>query len=393
VTAVVATGEGAAYSRAVSRTEPGSDELAALEAVGRRRGRRRVDGPQGPRVMLDGREVANFSSNDYLGLANHPALRAAAHDAIERWGVGAGSSRLIVGNGAAHEELEAAVATWLGRPSARLFNSGYAANTGVLPALAGADDVVLSDELNHASIIDGCRLSRARVLIYRHGDLGHLEELLRTAGGRRRVVVSESVFSMDGDRIDVAALAALARAYDAISIVDDAHAVGVLGARGTGLAEAADLVVGTFGKALGSFGAFVAGSEPVAELLWNRARPLVFSTGLPPMVAAAARAAVSLVQTAEGDALRYDVATRVERLRGESHILPIVIGDDRRVMAVTERLLDRGFYVQGIRPPTVPEGTARLRVSISAAQDLGDVDRLAGELAAIDVPRETRMAR
>jgi 8-amino-7-oxononanoate synthase len=383
----------AAYSRAVSRTEPGEDELAALEAAGRRRGRRRVDGPQGPRVILDGREVANFSSNDYLGLASHPALRDAAHDAIARWGVGAGSSRLIVGNGEAHEALEASVAAWLGRPAARLFNSGYAANTGVIPALAGVDDVVLSDELNHASIIDGCRLSRARVMVYRHCDLGHLEELLRAAGGRRRVVVSESLFSMDGDRVDVAALAAVARAHDAMTIVDDAHAVGVLGAQGRGLAVAADVVIGTFGKALGSFGAFVAGTEAVAELLWNRARPLVFSTGLPPVVAAAARAAVDLVQTPAGDAMRQDVAVRVGRLGAASHIMPVVVGDDRLVMALTERLLERGIYVQGIRPPTVPEGTARLRVSISAAQPLADVDRLATELAAMDVPRETRTAR
>ena len=383
----------AAYSRAVSRTEPGEDELAALEAAGRRRGRRRVDGPQGPRVILDGREVANFSSNDYLGLASHPALRDAAHDAIARWGVGAGSSRLIVGNGAAHEALEAAVAAWLGRPAARLFNTGYAANTGVIPALAGADDVVLSDELNHASIIDGCRLSRARVMVYRHRDLGHLEELLRAAGGRRRVVVSESLFSMDGDRVDVDALAEVARAHDAMTIVDDAHAVGVLGEQGRGLAGAADVVIGTFGKALGSFGAFVAGSEVIAELLWNRARPLVFSTGLPPVVAAAARAAVDLVQTPAGDAMRHHVALRVARLGAASHIMPVLVGDDRRVMALTERLLERGIYVQGIRPPTVPDGTARLRVSINAAQPLADVDRLAAELATLDVPRETWMAR
>jgi 8-amino-7-oxononanoate synthase len=379
----------------VRRDDLGADELAELERLGRRRGRRVLESPQGARVRLDGREVVNFSSNDYLGLASHPALRAAAHAAIDRWGVGAGASRLIVGNSEAHEQLEADVRAWLRRPAARIFGSGYAANTGVIATLAGRDDVIFSDELNHASIIDGCRLSRARVRVFRHRDLGHLEAALREERGRRRFVVSETLFSMDGDVADVDGLVALARAHDAIAIVDDAHAIGAWGDGGRGLAgPGPDVVVGTFGKALGVGGAFAAATEAVAELLWNRARSLVFSTAIPPMVAAAASAAVAWVQSADGDAARQSLQDRIAEAKlGSRQIAAVVIGDDVRAMECTRRLLEDGLFVQGIRPPTVPEGTARLRVSMTAAHVPEDIARLRGALHRLEtdglVPRGT----
>jgi 8-amino-7-oxononanoate synthase len=365
------------------------EQLAELAARGRLRGHRQLTTPQGTHVELDGRSVVNCSSNDYLGLANHPALRAAAHAAIDRWGVGAGSSRLVVGNTALHDELEAAVAAWLGRPAARLFASGFAANTGVIPALVGDGDEVFSDELNHASIIDGCRLSRAAVRVYRHRDLGQLEALLRAPARGRRLVVTESLFSMDGDRADLTGLVAIAQAHGAMTLVDDAHALGACGPAGVGLAPAeVDLVVGTFGKALGSFGAFVAGRRDAMEWLWNRARPLVFSTGLPPAVCAASLAGIAVVQSGEGDLLRTELARCVTGMSGASHIIPIVAGDDRLVMRWTESLLEAGYFVQGIRPPTVPDGTARLRVSLSAKLTAVEVMGLRQHLATLrgDLP-------
>ena len=378
----------------MSRTEYLAEALAALEAAGRRRGRRELETTQGAHIRLDGRDVVNFSSNDYLGLAAHPVVRAAASAAAERWGAGAGSSRLVVGNTGAHAALEAALAAW-GRRAAIGFNSGYAANTGILGTLVGDGDAIFSDALNHASLIDGCRLTRAAVKIYRHLDLDHLEQQLRATPARRRVIVTESVFSMDGDCTDLAAVARIADAADALLFVDEAHAIGIAGPEGRGVAAAQgvtpDLLVGTIGKALGVYGAFAWTEPAVAEWLWNRARPLVFTTGLPPMVVAAATAAVEIVRSAEGDRLRAALQARVgEALAGiavlglrasanvapESAIVPVVVGDDRRVMECTQRMLARGVFVQGIRPPTVPEGTARLRITLSAAHSREDVGRL-----------------
>ncbi|MDQ3369137.1 MAG: 8-amino-7-oxononanoate synthase [Myxococcota bacterium] len=356
------------------------DELRQLAAAHRLRVPRVLDGAQGPIVRLDGAEVVNFASNDYLGLAGDRRLVAAAHASLDEDGAGAGSSRLIVGNHRRHVLLESGLAEWLGQERAQLFNSGYAANVGVMSTLARAGDVVFSDELNHASIIDGCRLSRAEIVVFPHRDLAALESALSTHRGRRRLIVTESLFSMDGDVADVAATAALARRHDASLILDEAHALGVLGPQGRGVAAAAqvvpDVVIGTFGKALGGFGAFAASSTAVVELLWNRARSLVFSTGLPPPVAAAALAALEIVRGSEGDDRRRTLAAHagwlrscVPELGGDdgSPIAPIAIGDDRRVMQISERLLADRVFVQGIRPPTVPAGTARLRLSLSAA--------------------------
>lgn len=378
---------------AVSLDDEALAELRELATGHRLRVPRIFDGAQGPQVVIDGREVVNFASNDYLGLAGDRRLIRAAASALEDGGTGVGSSRLIAGNHRQHVQLEEAVADWLRVRGVRLFNTGYAANVGVLTALLRAGDVVFSDELNHASIIDGCRLSRAEVAVIPHRDYRSLEAALATRRGRRRVVISESLFSMDGDLADLATIAALCARHDAAFVLDEAHAIGAMGPEGRGLAAdlgvVPDVIIGTFGKALGSFGAFAATTPAIAELLWNRARTLVFSTGLPPSVPAASRAAIELVRGAEGLQRRRTLAHHARLLRelvrgagGESPsaIVPLLVGGDREVMACTEALLARGLYVQGIRPPTVPEGTARLRVGLSAAHTIQQLEILARSL-------------
>ena len=377
------------------------DELAALEARGRRRGVRVVAGRRGAEILLDGRWVVNFSSNDYLGLATSPVVQRAAAAVLDAHGVGAGASRLISGTSDEVVALERELAAFHGAPAALLFGSGYAANTGVIPALVGRGDVVFSDELNHASIIDGCRLSRADVRVWRHGDVGDLERALGSGTWRRRLVVTESVFSMDGDVAPLAALSALARAHDAIVMVDDAHAVGVLGpgGRGFGVGAGADLVVGTLGKAFGAAGAYILASLNVVQYMWNAARTLVFSTGLPTAAVAAARAAVRTT-AAEGDGPRRVLGRHVRHVRGalagmglvvdagsEVPIIPIVVGDDRDAVACTTALLEEGLLVQAIRPPTVPEGTARLRLTLSAAHTDAQVEQLLGALGRLRATR------
>lgn len=378
---------------AVSLDDDVRAELRELAEVHRLRVPRVVDGTQGARVVLEGREVVNFASNDYLGLAGDPRLVQAAASALEEGGTGVGASRLIVGNHRQHVRLEQAVADWLRCGGVALFNTGYAANVGVLTALLRAGDVVFSDELNHASIIDGCRLSRADVVVVPHRDYGFLQAALATPRGRRRLVVSESLFSMDGDIADIAALAALCSRHGAALVLDEAHAIGALGPEGRGLAAelgvVPDVLIGTFGKALGSFGAFAATSRAIADLLWNRARPLVFSTGLPPSIPAASRAAIEIVRGADGEQRRRTLASHARRFRelvrraggaASSAIAPIVIGGDREAMGCSDALLARGHYVQGIRPPTVPPGTARLRVGMSAAHTAQQLEVLAETL-------------
>jgi 8-amino-7-oxononanoate synthase len=376
-------------------------ELRELEARHRLRVPRVIDGLTGPRITLDGVEVINAASNDYLSLAGDRRLARAAANAIDEYGTGAGASRLITGTHRRHVALEQALADWLQCGGVRLFNSGYAANVGVLTTLLRAGDVVFSDELNHASIIDGCRLPRADVVVYPHRDVAALERALSTRTGRRRIVVSETLFSMDGDIADVAALADLCKRHDAALILDEAHAVGVWGPEGRGIAAEAgvvpDVLVGTCGKALGSFGAFAASSAAVADLLWNRARSFVFSTALPPSVPAAVQAALEIVRGSDGDERRRNLVARATQLRMEigraagssavlgeprSAIAPVVVGDDRRVMAISAAMLEQRVFVQGIRPPTVPEGTARLRVSLSAGHAAADVSQLVSALSA-----------
>jgi 8-amino-7-oxononanoate synthase len=371
-------------------------ELRALEVAGLDRSLRQLGTIQGPEVNLDGRRVINFASNDYLGLASEQLLVQAAHAALVRWGTGTGASRLIAGNLGEHEDLEREVAAFHGAPAALLFSTGYHANVGVIAALAGPDDLIVSDTLNHASLIDGCRLSRARIAVYRHGDAAHAGELL-AARARRRFLVSESVFSMEGDRAPVVELAEVAARARAVFVLDEAHAVGWAGPAGRGLASAhdvhPDVLIGTFGKAFGSFGGYVVGSVGLRRWLINRARTFVFTTGLPGSVVAASRAALAFVAGPEGEARRATLAMAVEELsarltgmglttsRATTPITPLRVGVDSAAMAATSALLDLGLYVQGIRPPTVPRGTARLRICLSAMHSSDQIARLAAALA------------
>jgi 8-amino-7-oxononanoate synthase len=361
------------------------DELRQLSEAGLRRRMRPVDGPQGAEVVVDGHRAINFSSNNYLGLAGHRLLVEAAERAMANDGFGAGASRLIVGNLAPHRSLERRIARWKSTEAALLFNSGYHANVGMISALVGPEDVVFSDELNHASLIDGCRLSRARVVVYRHRDVDDLASKLDVPG-RRRLIVSDSIFSMDGDRALLAEIVALARRFDALVAVDEAHAVGVLGNEGVGLCDGlgVDLQMGTLGKALGGFGAYVAGAAPLIELLGQRARSFVFTTALPVPVVAAADAAIDWLASQEGQAARARLQENVDWMHQagfpRSHILPIQLGDARRTMDVCEKLLSEGVFAQGIRPPTVPPGTSRLRISLMATHTRSHLEALIAAL-------------
>jgi glycine C-acetyltransferase/8-amino-7-oxononanoate synthase len=377
-----------------------AERLEELRGSGLHRRLRLVGGPQGPRVLLDGREVLLLCSNDYLGLANHPRLRAAAADAAMEWGVGAGASRLISGNMQPHRALEQRLAGFEGYEAALLFGSGYLANSGAIAALAGRGEVVFSDELNHASIIDGCRLSRAEAFVYRHGDLDHLAWGLREAGDRGALIVTDGVFSMDGDVAPLPQLAELARRHGCRLMVDEAHATGALGPGGRGSVAAAglsgevDVLMGTLGKALGSYGAYVCSSRELSDYLLNTARPFVFSTALPPPVVAAGLAGLELLESepqrveqlaANATALRSALAAEGLAVgASEAHIVPVASGDPERTMRLCERALERGVFAQGIRPPTVPEGTSRLRFTVMAThrpEELRDAAERVGAAA------------
>jgi glycine C-acetyltransferase len=359
------------------------DELEALKRQGLYRKLRRVEGEQGPTLLLDGREVLNFSSNNYLGLANHPALKKAAQEAIDRFGCGAVASRLISGNMALHEDLEEKIAKLKGTETALVFNSGFQANVGIIPTLAGDGDAIFSDELNHASIIDGCRLSRAKTIVYPHCDMEALQDALKKAPATgRKLIVTETLFSMDGDEAPLPEMVEIAERHGALVMVDEAHATGTVGPNGAGivaklgLGERVDIQMGTLGKALGGFGAYVAGSRALRELLINRCRSFIFTTSLPPPVLAAAIAAIDLLyrEPERRLALWHNIRTLREGLRklgfslgkSESQILPLVIGDAEKCTAFSERLLEKGVFAQGIRPPTVSESTSRLRITLMA---------------------------
>jgi 8-amino-7-oxononanoate synthase len=365
-------------------------ELDAIRAAGRWRVTRDLVTTGPVTGELDGRPVVTFASNDYLGLTHHPRVIAAAHAALDRWGVGSGASRLIVGSRPVHAELEVELAAWKGTEAALLFPTGFAANLGVLATLGGPDVTILSDELNHASIVDGARLARADVRVYRHGDLDHLAKLLvdATATGRGPViVVTDSAFSMDGDVVDVAALVDTCADHDALVVLDEAHAV--LGPRVDLAAAAARGVtvvrVGTLSKALGSLGGFVAGPRRYVDLLRNRARPFIFTTAPTPADVAAALAAVRVVRSAEGEALVARLRSHVERLRPghPTPIVPVVLGEEAAALAAADNLLAQGLLVPAIRPPTVPVGSSRLRVALSAAHTGEQVDRLVAALGTL----------
>lgn len=374
--------------------------LADLDAKSRRRRLRVVEGPQGSHVEVDGRRMLLACSNDYLGLAGDPRLIVAANDATARWGFGAGASRLISGSMAAHHTLEDAIAVWKGSEAALLFNSGWHANVGTIAALVGPGDIVYSDALNHASLIDGCRLSRAAVRIYRHGDPQSLASLLAAdaGAGGRRLVVTDSVFSMEGDEAPLVALVEVCEQYGASLMVDEAHATGLLGPSGRGLVAELGMEgrvaiqMGTLGKALGSFGAYIAGSRTLVDWLINRARSFVFTTALPPAVAAAAHAALRIVQDeperrAHVLALAAALRGRLTQdgwnvLPGRLPIIPVLVGPDDATMALAGRLAEAGILATGIRPPTVPEGTGRIRLTLTAAHGTEDVNAIAAAFAA-----------
>jgi 8-amino-7-oxononanoate synthase len=369
----------------VSWREWVEDRNATIRAAGRWRSIRGLeDGALGTTLSATGQPVVSFASNDYLGLSQHPALAAAARDAIRRYGTGSGASRLVVGARPIHAELERELAAWKGAEAALLFPTGFAANVGLLGALGRlAPLLVCSDELNHASIIDGARLSRAEVAVYRHGDLEHLATLLK--GAERALVVSDAVFSMDGDLAPVAELASLCAQHGALLVLDEAHAV--LGPETPVLPGLDVLVVGTLSKTLGSLGGFVAGPRAYIDLLVNSARPFIFTTASTPADAAAALAGLRVLRSPEGAALLARLRRNVERLRPghPSPILPIVLGDEARAIAVSEALLARGLLVPAIRPPTVAPGSSRLRVALSALHSDAQLDALADALAALGV--------
>jgi 8-amino-7-oxononanoate synthase len=382
-------------------------ELRALEDRGRLRACPPAEGHGRARAIIGGHEVISFSSNDYLGLAAHPGLARAAAHAAERSGFGASASRLISGDLPEHRELERALAAYAGQPAAVLFPTGYQANLGVVTCLARRGDLILSDAENHASLIDGCRLSRAEIVRYPHRDTAFLAATLVATEGRypRRLIVTESLFSMAGDLAPVADLGALAHRHGAVLVVDEAHAMGVIGPGGAGVCRQTgvepDALVGTLGKAFGTVGGFVAGTPELAGLLVNRARTFIFTTAPPPPLAAASSAALGLAAGPEGDQRRADLFDRIDRLHsalavqpwaGSSRatrppsrtpILPLILGSDAAAVAASRELLAAGFFVHAIRPPTVAEGTARLRLTLSAAHSRGDVDDVVRALGEI----------
>ncbi|MDG2049641.1 MAG: 8-amino-7-oxononanoate synthase [Myxococcota bacterium] len=383
--------------------------LGDIRRRGTYRTMRRFEGPQGPRMRVDGRDVLAFAGSNYLDLASHPAVVQAAQEAATANGCAAAGSRLINGNLDVHEELEEDIADFFGLESALVFATGYMANVGVIPALVGRGDLLISDALNHASIVDGARLAKSEVAVFPHGDIDGLERILKKESSRpgEILVAVDGVYSMDGDVAPLAEILPLCRRYGAISLVDDAHGTGTLGPRGRGSADQqdvladVDILMGTLGKSVGSFGAFVAGRRPLRDLLVNTARSFIFSCALAPPAAAAARAAFEIME-AEPER-RVCLQANALRLReglarhgistdpSSTHIVPVIVGENAKAMAVCEGLLKNGFHAQGIRHPSVPEGTARLRLTPMSSHTESEIDALV-EALALSLPGEARAA-
>jgi len=375
-------------------------ELKTRDAQGLLRRRRLVDGPQQPLLQVDGHEILSFCSNDYLGLASHPALVAALQQAAADVGVGSGASHLITGHHRLHHQLEIALASFVGMPRALLFSTGYMANLGVMSALVGRSDVVFADRLNHASLNDAVVLSRAELKRYPHNDMAALERQLAASSAKRKLVIADAVFSMDGDLAPVPQLLELCDRHDAWLLLDDAHGFGILGAHGRGVLEHFGLrspriiYMATLGKAAGVFGAFVAGEPELVEYLLQTARTYTYTTAMPPALAAALLAALPLIE--QESWRRVQLQTLIDALSGglklqrwrleasSTAIQPLIIGSNEEALAVSERLRSKGILVPAIRPPTVPHGTARLRISLSAAHSVGDVERLIAALQAAE---------
>lgn len=382
------------------------DRLAALDAQSLRRRRREVVPEQGARLRVDGESLLAFCSNDYLGLSQDPLLRQAVHTAVDRYGVGAGASPMVSGHSVANAALERELAQAVGLPRALYFYAGYATNASIVPALVGEGDALFSDALNHACLIDGARLSRATVHRYRHADLTQLDALLAASPARRKLVISDTVFSMDGDIADIAALHALCERHDALLLLDDAHGFGVLGPQGRGALAAAGLTgpqasprviyMATLGKALGVAGAFVAGPDRLIEWLLQKTRSYTYATAAPALLAEAVRAGLRCALGADGERRRQQLQAHIARLReglapgsdaaldaagwalmpSTTAIQPLVIGDNAAALTVMAVLREQGLWVPAIRPPTVPTGTARLRIALSAAHQPSDIDAL-----------------
>ena len=367
-------------------------DLFQIEEAGHYRRLREISSQSGPRVLVDGKETLMLASNDYLGLCSHPAVKQAAEKAIKDWGTGSGASRLISGNTGIFRELEKKIAHFKGTEDALVFSTGYMANIGLLSAVADKGDVIYSDELNHASIIDGCRLSRAQIEIFPHKNTDYLESLLKKGVPfRRRIIVTDGVFSMDGDLAPLPQLVELAQSYSAILIIDDAHGTGVLGSRGRGTVEHfgldgnVDIIMGTMGKALGCFGAFIAGTGELREYLINRARTFIFTTALPPSVVAGAIESLHVIEQEpqRRGALWSNVSffrTGLQKigfntLESATPIIPILVGEARKAVAIAHDLMKDRIFIQAIRPPAVPEGTSRLRVTIMATHAHEDLER------------------
>ena len=367
-------------------------DLEGRATLGLLRQRRMLQSPQSPHVNVDGKSCLSFCSNDYLGLANHPQLIAALQHGAEQYGVGAGAAHLVSGHTQAHQELEIALADFVGKPAALLFSTGYMANLGAVQALVGKGDTVLADKLNHASLNDAMQLSRAKVQRYRHNDVAQLAQLLENTNSGRKLVITDAVFSMDGDLASLPELLALCEQHDAWLLVDDAHGFGVLGDGGRGslshscIASPRIIYMATLGKAAGVSGAFVAAEQVVIDTLINHARSYVYTTATPPALASALLASLQLIEQGEG--LRAHLQGLIAQLRSGLHgltwklmpsttaIQPMLIGNNQQALKLSESLRERGIWVAAIRPPTVPQGTARLRITLSAAHRAADVTRL-----------------
>ncbi len=384
-----------------------SEEIEELTRRGLFRIMPKMEGIPARTGTVNGKPVLNFSSNNYLGLAGHPEVIQATVESVQRYGAGSTASRLIAGNSEAHRKLEEFIAQWKGTEAALVFGSGYQANIGLLSSLAGASDLIVSDRLNHASIIDGSRLSRAQVRVYAHLDLDQVEDALKTNGFRRKLVVTESVFSMDGDHAPLRELYDLCTRYGALLMVDEAHAAGVHGSRGQGLAEEAgispDMQMGTLGKAAGTSGAYVAGRRGLIDLLINKARSFIYTTALPPSVMGGASAALRIIASEEGAVrrarLRENASMFHDLMNGHlrnrlqpSHIVPVHIGQSERTMRISADCIERGVFAHGIRYPTVPEGTARLRFTLMSDHTERDLRRAAQVVKeSLDaIPEESR---
>ena len=370
--------------------------ISELAAAGLTRRRRLLESPCGRTATVDGKNVLNFASNDYLGLAGNAEIAQAMADGALQWGAGSGASHLVSGHLAPHEALEKEIAAFVGFPRALTFSTGYLANLAIVPTLAGRGAAIFSDKLNHASLIDAMQLAKANgaeVQRYPHGDVTALERLLATSTTATKLIVTDAVFSMDGDLAPLPLLYALAERYDAWLVIDDAHGFGVLGKNGRGslshfnlLATPRILLMGTLGKAAGVGGAFVAGSETAVEFLLQKARSYIFTTAAPPAIACALSKSLALIEN--GDARRANLFARIGQLRdglaglpwqllpSATAIQPLIVGDNEAALALANALWERGFWVPAIRPPTVPKGTARLRISLSAAHNAGDIDHL-----------------